>query len=144
MPGIMGLIFTIAGLVGIKNKLPGRVVQVKYILPLIIGPTAGIGLMWFQFDNRQHYQYLLNHNQAWIAEGVVENFHPMPKEGHSNETFTVNGTLFAYSDYTVTPAFNKTASHGGPIKQGLYVRIHYTDSREFGGQKAILRIELKQ
>jgi hypothetical protein len=38
------------------------------------------------------------------------------------------GVYFAYSDYVVTPGFNNTSSHGGPMREGLYVRIHYTGS----------------
>ena len=49
----------------------------------------------------------------------------MPFEGHANERFTVQGVSFSYSDYTMTSAFKNTSSHGGPIRSGLYVRVHY-------------------
>jgi hypothetical protein len=61
-----------------------------------------------------------------IAEGTVANFHPMPYSGHQNETFSVNSVEFSYSDYVVVPCFNNTASHGGPIRDGLRVRIAYS------------------
>jgi len=61
-----------------------------------------------------------------IAEGTVANFHPMPYSGHQNETFSVNGVEFSYSDYVLVPCFNNTASHGGPIRDGLRVRIAYS------------------
>ena len=63
--------------------------------------------------------------QAEYVEGVVQNFVPMPYQGHATESFTVKGIRFAYSDYIVTSGFNNTVSHGGPIRQGLYVRIWY-------------------
>jgi hypothetical protein len=60
-----------------------------------------------------------------VVEGQVENFKPAPAEGHQDETFTVKGVRFAYSDYVITGGFNQTQSHGGPIREGLPVRIHY-------------------
>lgn len=43
------------------------------------------------------------------------------------ESFNVNGVKFEYSDYVITPGFNNAASKGGPIKEGLPVRISYID-----------------
>jgi hypothetical protein len=60
-----------------------------------------------------------------VVQGPVENFHPMPASGHDLERFTVSGVHFAYSDYVVTAGFNQTSSHGGPIREGLLVRISY-------------------
>lgn len=59
------------------------------------------------------------------VEGRVSNFVPMPYEGHAQEHFDVNGKKFSYSDYDLTKGFNKTKSHGGPIREGLQVRINY-------------------
>ena len=70
-----------------------------------------------------------------IAEGTVVNFHPMPYSGHQNETFSVNGVEFSYSDYVIVPCFNNTASHGGPIRDGLRVRIGYSGN-------CILKLEI--
>jgi hypothetical protein len=60
-----------------------------------------------------------------VIEGVVHEFVPMPYTGHALESFRVNGKIFRYSDYVETPGFNKTRSHGGPIHEGLPVRIGY-------------------
>jgi hypothetical protein len=65
----------------------------------------------------------LERGNCSVVEGVVENFHPMPKSGHDTERFEVNGVHFSYSDYVMSPGFNNTASHGGPIRDGLQVRI---------------------
>jgi hypothetical protein len=53
-----------------------------------------------------------------ILEGSVENFDPMPYEGHQDECFTVQSKRFCYSDYEVQAGFNRSAAHGGPIRQG--------------------------
>ena len=74
-------------------------------------------------------------HQYSVVEGIVENFKPMPYEGHENETFTVNGMRFEYSDYAVSSGFNQTSSHGGPIKEGIQVRISHIGN-------VILRLEI--
>jgi hypothetical protein len=56
-------------------------------------------------------------------EGNVSNFDPMPYGGHKSESFTLNGKKFSYTDFCITPGFNQTASHGGPLREGLLVRI---------------------
>lgn len=71
-----------------------------------------------------------------VVEGNVENFHPMPYEGHQSECFTVQEERFCYSDYLVQAGFNQSASHGGPIREGLPVRVAYYDGQ-------ILRLEVR-
>jgi len=63
------------------------------------------------------------------------NFRPMPFEGHRNESFTIENEYFSYSDYVVTPCFNKSSSHGGPIRSDLPLRVSYSGD-------CILKIEL--
>lgn len=71
------------------------------------------------------------------VEGLVTNFHPMPYEGHQDECFSVQDQRFCYSDYEITPGFHNATSHGGPIHEGLPVRIAYQDG-------TILRLEIPQ
>jgi hypothetical protein len=70
-----------------------------------------------------------------IVEGKVVDFVPMPPQGHAMERFTVNGHHYEYSDFVVTAGFNNTQSHGGPIREGIIVRI-----RDVNGQIARLEI----
>ncbi len=60
---------------------------------------------------------------AHVDVGPVSNFVPMPQSGHADESFTVNGHEFHYSDFGITAGFNNTSSHGGPIQAGLLVRV---------------------
>jgi hypothetical protein len=76
-------------------------------------------------------------NGAPVVEGLVTNFVPMPVTGHAMESFCVSTVCFKYSDYAVTAGFNRTSSHGGPIREGLPVRITY-----FGN--IILKLEIRQ
>jgi hypothetical protein len=98
--------------------------------------TAGA----FSTTYGQHlrHQQLAEQNQCRVVEGPVVDFVPMPFTGHAQESFSVAGVPFHYSDYGVTDAFNNTASHGGPIDANAYVRICYDP-----GDNAILRLEIR-
>ena len=90
---------------------------------------SGFALSTYNLQaNREKLVEALKAGKVQVAEGVVENFHPMPASGHDTERFTVAGQRFAYSDYEETGGFNNTSSHGGAIKAGLPVRITYVQS----------------
>jgi hypothetical protein len=72
-----------------------------------------------------------------VVEGAVTDFKPMPATGHAMERFCVSGACFEYSDYVVTGGFNNTSSHGGPIHEGLRVRVTYVDN-------AIVKLEIAE
>jgi hypothetical protein len=74
----------------------------------------------------------LNQGLYEVVEGPITDY---ANNGRSNESFSVNGHRFSYSDYIVTSGFHTTASHGGPIHEGLYVRITYSNDQ-------ILRLEI--
>lgn len=67
----------------------------------------------------------LRKNKYSTVSGFVTEFDPMPKEGHKNESFKVNGIKFEYSDFEISCGFNNTKSHGGPIDEGKFVKINY-------------------
>ena len=62
---------------------------------------------------------------AATVEGRVSGFVPAPYQGHADERFCVGSKCFEYSDYVITGGFNTTSSHGGPIKDGMPVRVTY-------------------
>jgi hypothetical protein len=87
-----------------------------------------------------HYLYLLISaltGNYEVVQGQVEQFSPMPYEGHADESFVVKGKKFEYSDYSGVTGFHNTSSHGGPIRQGLQVRISYVDD-------TIIKLEVKK
>jgi hypothetical protein len=89
-----------------------------------------------------YYDYIslreaLEIGQVTVVEGIVTDFKPMPYEGHANERFCVQGNCFEYSDYGITAGFNNTSSHGGPIKNGLNVRVSFCDNE-------IARLEVRR
>lgn len=55
---------------------------------------------------------------------------PYRPTAHHVSPACVSGVHFAYSDFVVTAGFNQTSSHGGPIHEGLLLRIAYTGSAD--------------
>jgi hypothetical protein len=76
-----------------------------------------------------------------VITGIVRDFVPMPPEGHMYERFCVETVCFYYSDYEITGGFNHTSSHGGPIREGLSVRVTYAASAT---RNVILKLEVGQ
>jgi len=101
----------------------------RTLIPIFI---FAFGLLWVALGtlNYSHFANLRNtarNGGAEVVEGQVKEFIPMPYQGHARETFVVNGHPFSYSDYDETGGFNHTQSHGGPMKEGLQVRITHVD-----------------
>ena len=80
-----------------------------------------------------------NNDDYEIVEGYVENFIPMPYEGHSYESFEINGVRFSYSDYNIGFGYNNTKSHGGVIEgNAQHLKIGYVVDN---GENIIVYIE---
>jgi hypothetical protein len=98
-----------------------------------------VGTAFFAtYSSYARHRHLADSNQCTQVEGPVDDFVPMPYTGHADESFSVSGVKFSYSDYGVTDAFNNTASHGGPISADSYVRICYDPQ-----DHAILRLAIR-
>jgi hypothetical protein len=103
----------------------------------------GFSLFWTVtafYSTYHQYSTLANaraNGTAPVVEGIVTGFTPMPVTGHAMERFCVSGQCFEYSDYVINSGFNNTSSHGGPIREGLPVRITYLDN-------TILKLEIGQ
>src|SRR4051794_154882 len=74
----------------------------------------GFAILWMVawscslfMDFRLLHEYRSGRYQT--VEGTVTDFHPMPPMGHANESFVVNGIRFSYSNFAITPCFNRTA-----------------------------------
>jgi hypothetical protein len=57
-----------------------------------------------------------------VVEGVVSDFVAGQPDGHPMERFKVAGEIFTYSPF-VSPGFNTVSTVGGPLREGLRVRI---------------------
>jgi hypothetical protein len=141
-PIAVGLLFVVIGLVqlfarGALAWLPakarfGRPFAWLFLLFAIFWTgTVSWALIGSGFSARAHAL----RRDCTTVEGPVEHFHPMPSEGHDPESFEVAGQRFEYSDFVMSAGFNTSASHGGPIREGLPVRICHR-----GGDILILEV----
>jgi hypothetical protein len=137
----LGMIFVVIGLfvVVFRNRLPTR--GPKWAARTFPFVFLGVAVLWVAATLSSTYgEYLrfrgaLREQTAAVVEGKVERFAPMAQSGHALESFCVKDACFRYSDYLVTSAFNKPSSKGGPISEGLQVRVTYLGN-------AILRLEV--
>jgi len=89
--------------------------------------SIGVGYSVLHFDADARMAYRNGDYQT--VEGIVTDFHPMPPEGHQDECFSVQDQRFCYSDFDMAVGFHNAASHGGPIRDGVPVRIAYREGR---------------
>lgn len=135
---LAGGIPLVVGIVLILGKRRFGWKEPSWFLPIF---ACGFGLLWLFTAGLSEVRgdsWALNafkNGYYQLVEGNVTDFHPMPYEGHQEECFSVQDKRFCYSDYVIAPGFRNTASHGGPIRSGLPVRIAYS-----GG--AILRLQI--
>jgi len=141
-----GLVFIAIGVVLIRfgpqidrfaSGAPARIVGWFFVIF-----ASGWTLLAFgsTYTKYLEYRHAYQDGQYSIVEGLVEDFRPMPYEGHKEECFRVGQKQFCYSDYEVSPAFNQSASHGGPIQANIPVRIAYLEDGHVGH---ILRLEVR-
>lgn len=128
----LGLIVVVIGaaLVTLRKDLPtwDRAPIATSVLTYLFLGVAVLGTAGAFLSTYSKYSSLVDavrENRVAVVEGAVANFRPMPSGGHALEHFCVSGKCFSYSDYSVSAGFNNTNSHGGPIREGLTVRVTY-------------------
>jgi hypothetical protein len=128
-----GLIFITAGIFLVLNRkaLPGWWRGSPRASNAFAFVFLGFALLWTMYSfylTYREYRCLVSSvetGSAKIVEGPVIDFKPMPATDKGWERFCVQHVCFEYSDYSITGGFNNTSSHGGPIREGLPVRITY-------------------
>jgi hypothetical protein len=140
---LVGIILAIVGAVQIRNRehlpMKGPRMLVR-VFPFVYFGFATLWTIVVVGSTLKEYLSLtsaLRDGRVSIVEGVVSHFKPMPYTGHAMERFCVQDTCFAYSDFVVTSGFNNTSSHGGPIREGLRVRIAHVSG-------TIVRLEVAE
>jgi hypothetical protein len=120
-----GLIFVAIGtvLVAIRSRLNKQKWSPFLFLGFAVAWTTATGFS--TYSDYRNVREVTDGGKASVVEGPVSTFVPMPKSGHSMERFCVSEVCFAYSDFVISSGFNNTSSHGGPIREGLPVRVTY-------------------
>ena len=114
-----------------SSDLQSKVMPIVAVIFGMIGLGAGA-------LNYSHFAELRNaarNGEHEVAEGRVKEFVPMPAGGKGDESFVVNGQRFSYSEYDLTKGYNQTQNQGGPIREGLQVRIAHVNGE-------IIRLEI--
>jgi hypothetical protein len=119
-----------------------RELRVGAILLFAVMETFTVYATWSEMSADSACAAAFKSGRYSVIEGTVENFQPMPYEGHANEQFRVGSVRFSFSDYEDRPGFNQSASHGSPIRAGLKVRISYSDNCS-EWPKTILKLEVQ-
>ena len=117
----------------IKKSYEGKnaSLNIKFVKIFFLGAIVFVTLLSAvvliaQFNMYNETVGAYNRGEYQTVEGYVENFDPMPYEGHTDESFEINGIKFSYSDYNIHPGYNNTKSHGGVIKEnGQHLKIGY-------------------
>jgi hypothetical protein len=129
----------LGGCVGIlaeRFKWPFVQVAIKKVgyflvlLAILVGGYVSIN----SYATRRDYVKALAAGRYEVVEGPVEYFHPMYYQGRTEESFTISRRTFRYSEYVDTLCFNQSEAHGGPIHDGMLVRVKFID-------ECILQIE---
>ena len=142
IPLAIGVVFLANSIVQVRSKKKNRgwdgfVESLFKVLGFIVGP---VGIVMFVMSvaglvfEYKSYQEKLKTDEIYVVEGYVENYHPMPYEGHDTEHFEIDGIYFEYSDYTIMNGYNISASHGGVVTHnGQYLKIKYV-TEEYDGE----------
>jgi len=93
---------------------------------ILVGLFACGVVVTSQIDMYQNIVVAYEDEQYKTVEGYVEDFVPMPAEGHAHETFQINGIEFDYSDNTALQGYNNTRVFGGVVTgNGQHLKVRY-------------------
>ena len=94
-----------------------------------------------QFSGTFKARHIIRKGTYTIVEGKPQNYHPMPKEGHDEESFDIAGVHFEYGDFHLKFGYSNAASLGGVIRPENYYKITYFEEPY---NNAIIKIEIKE
>jgi hypothetical protein len=144
---MIGLGFVAMGIYWIRTqaKSPGYGREVGMLLAGLFAMFGACFSIWFVANTiSDHNQAMqsLQKGTALVIEGPVDNF-TVSAFGKA-ENFTVKGIQFSYSEFSDSEGFHHTSAYGGPMKAGLFIRIHYITLEGDPSEPAILKLEVRK
>ena len=112
----------------------------RFIVQTVMVFAALLSLFMLVEQVDQYRKIVLAYQKGdyMIIEGYVENFHPMPDQGHGTEHFELDGIRFEYSDATVMQGYHTSRPKGGVITgDGQHLRIGYIVMNSATGNKML-------
>jgi hypothetical protein len=86
----------------------------------------GVSMFLGTYSDYAYARYEYLQGKADVVEGAVSNFKPGTNmRGSAYESFCVKDKCFTYSDYEDEAGFNTMTINGGPIREGLPVRVTF-------------------
>ncbi len=133
---LIPFIMLVVGYCGLKSRIAARKTYGKkrgdtstfVLLGVYLVLVAAVAVLTYVTGIQNYNQVIGAYKKGnyHTVEGIVENYEPMPYEGHAQESFTINGVEFSYSDYTFMQGYHNAASHGGVITHnGQHLKLRY-------------------
>jgi hypothetical protein len=126
--GLLGIVFFIGAYASFRRRT--SVFNTLFCIGSAIFSVGWIGIGAYQTaQSYTLYRKLLDtrsKGQETRIDGIVENFSPYNLQNHiSVERFQIDDHVFSYSPNEIRPGFRQTQERGGPIQNGLYLRVSF-------------------
>jgi hypothetical protein len=141
----VGVIALVYGIIGLSIKIKNREKFGKSYYKS--GFITFWSIMWLSFhipllqlgtSKTESLLEIYQSGKCSIVEGMVEVLHEQPSSGHdSGDEIKIGSKTFTINYFTATPAYKKTISHGGVLRQDVYAKLHHYRGK-------ILKVEIKQ
>lgn len=105
-----------------EQERPGLYFALVVVAAVLLSGVS-ISIVMYTWEEYDMLRAALKAGEFVTVEGRVDNFVPEGPDGHPTERFRVGDSSFSYSTSDFTSAFHQTAAQGGPIREGLSVRI---------------------
>ena len=142
---LWGLLMTVLALANIvEQRKSSAVWWSRNFMKSKAGGYVGLGfaILWtllvFVSTYGSYYELnrATNNGESRVEEGIVTRFRPPADSGgKGREQFCVAASCFAYAQYVAYGGFHDTSAHGGPIREGLHVRVTHV-------RNAIVKLEI--
>lgn len=133
IPFIIIFIFVVYS---IRNKKYSAVIG--YLFVFIVWLLIQLVMMSFTYSDYKKIRDARINNKCLIIMGYVNDV--KYEYGRTNyQCFKVNNIQFRISDDVNNGGFNKTSLNGGPITEGIHVKVFYIESF---GENHIARLEM--
>lgn len=122
---------------GLYGDAKRRFTRAVGVLLCIAGCGIALVLSTVNAQQRQRVVSALIERRCQILEGPVQHFRPGAADSHPPEEFDVAGQHFHYAPADQLYGFNQVVGAGGPVREGLQVRLCHIDG-------LIARLEIAQ
>ncbi len=93
---------------------------------LLVSVVCTVLVTWGTVSDYFELRIASRNNTCTLVSGVVSEFSRRPSgRGATTESFSVDGVPFSFSDRQVSGGFHQTTAQGGPLREGVPVRICY-------------------